>query len=148
MYNPVDYKIEDVIVVHAGTYVGAVLGGKALKINETDLPAIKGGMVAFFSADNEFGISNGSATEHPVGIFYGDGSRPRDLSVLMRGGLYEILNNWDTSVALNTYVVGTQLIANANGKLTPKGASTNPTVAIITKAPASVTDSLGIKLVV
>lgn len=142
-FNPVDFKIQDVLVVHSGTYVGELFSGESVSINETDLPNVKGGMFASINTNGELTICDGD-TETPIGMFFGDGSRPKEVSVLIRGGVYAV-KNWDTTDIANLDP-GTKLIVDTNGKLKSQGVSTNDWVATCLRAPASVDDYLAIKL--
>lgn len=147
VFNPVDYKVQDVKVIHAGTYVGNLVEGQRLKIKEADLEDIKGGMFATVNASGELEICDGD-TKTPVGMFYGDGVKePKRLTILIRGGLF-MVKNFDDTVALNTFAPGTKLVVNSAGKLTPQGMSTNDVVAVVIQQPADAEDFLGIKLLV
>lgn len=146
IFNPVDFKHQDVKVIHAGTYVGNLVEGQRLKIKESDLADIKGGMFAAINASGELEICDGD-TQTPIGMFYGDGQRPKGLTILIRGGLF-MVKNFDDGVALNTFAPGTKLVVNSDGKLTPQGMSTNDVVAVVIKTPADAEDFLGIKLLV
>lgn len=144
-FNPVDTKIQDVIVVHAGLYLGATNSSSGLKINATDLPNIKGGMFAAMNSSGELELCDGD-TQVPVAMFYGDGSRPKSLTALMRGGVYGV-KNWTTSDIAN-FTAGAELIVTTTGKLLSKGVSTNHVVAIVLHPPASASDYVYIKLLV
>lgn len=151
----IDEKIQDVLVSHPGTPIGELFPGQRLAFNATDLTSIKGGMVAYLASNGSGGteirlVSNGDG-QRAVGIFYGDGSKPKELSVYTRGGFYAI-KNWDTA-AIASMLPGVALYSNDSGKLTVAGGAggsdvSNYVVAEVTKQPATVDDYLGIKLLV
>lgn len=142
-YNPVDVRRQDVKVVHAGTYVGQLIEGARLTLNATDLPNIHGGMFAAINANGELNLCNGS-TETPVGMFYGDGSNPRDVTIIIRGGIYGV-KNWLASDIANL-VAGAKLTVHTTGQLKALGAGTTMHVATCLQAPADTADYLWIKL--
>lgn len=146
-YNPVDERIQDLLVIHAGTYLGGVTSSSGITLNSSEAASIKGGMVAYQSAANEFGISDGTTSKAPFGLFIGDGSRANDVSVVFRGGLYETYQ-WDKTQTLSDFTFGTALTCTSGGLLEPLGVQSKVTVGICTKVPASTSDSLGIKLLI
>lgn len=147
-YNPVDYLVQDLLVIHAGTYLGTVTGGNSIGLKTADLAKIKGGVVATLTAANEFGVSDGTAALYPFGLFIGDATKsPNEVSVVFRGGLYETYQ-WDKTETLSGLAVNTVLTANADGLLEPLGMQSKIAVGIVTKKPETTTDTLGIKLLV
>lgn len=147
VYNPLDYKAQDLTIIHAGTYAGQVTAGGTIALNATDLAAgkIKGGVVAYQTAANEFGVSNGTEAKYPFGIFIGDGTKSaHDVTVMFRGGTYETLNWLAADIASLT--VNAKLGCNADGLLQVYTGDDAVVVGIVTKQPASTTDTLGFKL--
>ena len=146
-YNPVDTKIEDLIVIHPGTYLGLATSGAKISLKSADVANIKGGKVAMMTAANEFGLCNASTA--PFGLFFGDGSRPNEVSVVFRGGIYET-KNYDTTVSpLSNYALNAALVSNASGVLTLRSSEAlNLIVGYVTKTPTASTETLGIRLAV
>lgn len=148
VFNPVDYLSQDLIVIHAGTYLGTVNDGKSIGLKTADIAKIKGGVVATLTAANEFGVSDGTATLYPFGLFLGDASKsPNEVSVVFRGGLYES-KNWDKTETLSGLAINTVLTCTSDGLLEPLGMQSKIAVGIVTKQPADTSDTLGIKLII
>lgn len=146
VFNPVDTKIEDLKVIHSGTYMGSMSDGNGFTIKAADLATIKGGRVAAITAANEVGFSDGTVDLYPIGLFIGDGSRENEISVMFRGGIYETTQWKAADIAALT--VGSQLACDAGGLLEAMGEQTDKVlVGIVTKKPATTSDTLGLKLV-
>ena len=145
-FNPVDTKVQDLIVIHSGTYLGGTSAGNSITVKAADLASVKGGLVACMTAANEVGLSDGTVTKYPIGLFIGDGANENDISVVFRGGIYET-TQWKAA-DIAALVVGSQVAAGTGGKMEAMASQTDKVlIGIVTKKPATTSDTLGIKLV-
>lgn len=149
-YNPIDSINYGVQPLHGGLFLSTI-DGTQLKFKTADVAALKGGVVVKASAAGEIGLYVGTTDRAllPLGIFIGDADNEPNTGTLLVGPALVLVSNWDKTInPLSGFVLGAEVTTTAAGLLTPRTGAGNDTraVGIITKVPASTTDTLGILL--
>lgn len=155
-FTPIDSKNYGVEFLQtSGLKFYSTIGGSTLTFRSADLANIRGGKVARATAVGEVGLYAGTtdAALTPLGLFYGNpDDQPNEATVVSGHGVIALVDpsGWDVGATLASFALGAEVIATNAGllKFRAGGETTQKTVGIVTKTPTSVTDTLGIKLLV
>lgn len=148
VFNPIDSTNYGVQPLHGGLFMSTI-DGTQLKFKAADLTALKGGVVVKASAAGEIGLYVGTTDKAlcPLGIYIGDAEDEPNTGTVLVGPALVLVSNWDKTIdPLSGFVLGGEITTTAAGLLTPRATNDARAVGIITKVPASTSDTLGILL--